>query len=360
MFILPNGSKIDEGGVIKGLSDDDDSRKYYLDAVTGEVGIIDVKDKKINDKIADDKRYFEIPRVPEKDKIKNIKKFINEMVSPENRFLGNLLNKILKGGIGSFLKLLKKTDWIYGWPQWERDCLYDKMLDWFETLPVEIKDDWEKELDDDCPLCQSIKQGNHTVYDFKKSAAKMPNWQSKEKNEVDFYYDAMEHLDGTKKSAKEALEILFEALKIDSDCAQTHVGLACAYGEFGDKTKTREHIKKAFEETRKKFPKWPKELSWGVIENRAYLRAIQWMADEYANCGEKEEAEELYKLLLKLNPNDNQGVRYTLSGLYAGISGEEINSMFDEGNKKQNWDKLEKLVKAQNKKHHFWKEPKYE
>jgi len=37
----------------------------------------------------------------------------------------------------------------------------------------------------------------------------------------------------------------------------------------------------------------------------------------------------------------------------------EINEMFDEGNEKQNWDKLENLVKKQNAKHKFWKEPKY-
>jgi len=58
-----------------------------------------------------------------------------------------------------------------------------------------------------------------------------------------------------------------------------------------------------------------------------------------------------------MNPNDNQGVRYTLAGLYAGISGSEINEMFDEGNKKQDWSKLEELVDTQNKKNLFWKKP---
>jgi hypothetical protein len=68
---------------------------------------------------------------------------------------------------------------------------------------------------------------------------------------------------------------------------------------------------------------------------------------------------ELYKLLLKLNPGDNQGVRYVLAGLYAGIDGQKINKMFDEGNEKQDWSKLEKLVANQNKKHKFWVKPKY-
>ena len=343
------------------MGNDSVSDKYFLDIITGEVGVVDTKDKKIDDKIIDNKRYFKIPRVSAKDKIEWAEEFTVEIIMPENKFLAKFLDKAVKrGGIDYFLKLLKKTDWIYGWPQWERDNTEDKMLDWFETLSIEIKEDQEKGLDDGCPLCQSMKQGENTVGDFKKAVAKISNWKTEEKDEADFYYAAMEHLDGTKKSAKEAVKILFEALKLNPDCVQTHVGFACAYGESGDKTKAREHIKKAFEETKKKFQKWPKELPWGVIENRAYLRAIQWMADEYADCDEKEKAEELYKFLLKLNPGDNQGVRYTLSGLYAGISGEEINDMFDEGNQKQNWDKLEKLVKIQNKKHHFLEEPKYE
>ena len=100
-------------------------------------------------------------------------------------------------------------------------------------------------------------------------------------------------------------------------------------------------------------------MPWGDMDNRAYMRAIQYRADLYADEGEKDKAIELYRLLLRLNPNDNQGARYTISGVYAGISGAEINKMFDKGNAKQNWDKLENLVKEQNAKHKFWKQQRY-
>ena len=102
-------------------------------------------------------------------------------------------------------------------------------------------------------------------------------------------------------------------------------------------------------------------LDWRIKQSISHSGENNYLYGKtYEEYWGKEKAEELYKFLLKLNPGDNQGVRYTLSGLYAGISGEEINDMFDEGNQKQNWDKLEKLVKIQNKKHHFWEEPKYE
>ena len=171
--------------------------------------------------------------------------------------------------------------------------------------------------------------------------------------------DAMELLDGSRSAAKRAEKLLVKALKMDGHNVQTHIGFAHVYGALKNRKKSEEHIEKAYDETVKRFPAWPRRMAWGDIDNRAYMRAIQYRADLYADEGKKEKAIELYRLLLKLNPNDNQGVRYTLSGVYAGISGDEISRMFDEGNKNQNWDKLKNLVREQNVKHKFWKEPKY-
>ena len=173
------------------------------------------------------------------------------------------------------------------------------------------------------------------------------------------YYDAMELLDDGRSGAKKAEKLLLKAVAIDPHSPQTYIGLVQIYGVIKNKKKIEECVKKAYTETVKKIPVWPKTMFWGDMDNRAYMRAVQYRADPYADKGEKEKAIELYRLLLRLNPNDNQGVRYTLSGVYAGIGGEKINEMFDEGNAKQNLDKLENLVKEQNTKHKFWKEPKY-
>lgn len=176
-------------------------------------------------------------------------------------------------------------------------------------------------------------------------------------NKDDYYYDAMELL-GTRGGDKPAGKLLLEALKLDEDYVQTHLGLAYVYRSSGQKKKEEEHIKLAYKNTVKKFPEWPKRMIWGMIENRAYMRAIQSRAELFVDEGEQDKGIELYRLLLKMNPNDNQGIRYVLSGVYAGISGDEVNAMFDEGNEEQNWDALEKLVITQNKKHKFWLEPR--
>lgn len=191
-----------------------------------------------------------------------------------------------------------------------------------------------------------------------KNIYSQPN--KSEENINDLYYDALESLGDGRGGAKEAEKMLKEALKMDEHYVQTYIGLICVYGALKNKKKTEEYIKKAYDETVRQFPKWPKDMLWGYLENRAFLRAIQYRADLYMDDGEKEKAIELYKLLLKLNPGDNQGVRYVLSGVYAGISGEEINNMFDEGNDNQDWSKLERLVQEQNTKHKFWKEPKWD
>ena len=174
----------------------------------------------------------------------------------------------------------------------------------------------------------------------------------------ELYYDAMELSEGGTRDAKRAEKLLKNALAINPHSVQVHVGFAHVYGALQDKEKAEEHIKIAYTETQKLFPVWPKRMLWGIIENRQYMRAIQYRADLYADAKQNKKAIELYTLLLTMNPNDNQGVRYTISGVYAGIRGEKINEMFDEGNEKQNWDALEQLVKEQNAKHKFWKRPR--
>jgi tetratricopeptide (TPR) repeat protein len=177
------------------------------------------------------------------------------------------------------------------------------------------------------------------------------------KSKDDLYYDAMECLEQGKRGVKKAEKMLFEAVEADEHYVQTYIGLAQIYGVSGNRKKAREAIIKAYDKTIKKFPKWPEKLEWGFLENRAYLRAIQHRADLFWDDGESDKAVKLFRLLLRLNPNDNQGVRYEISALYVGISGDKLNEMFDEGNSKQNWNKLEKLVKEENSKHHFWEEP---
>lgn len=172
----------------------------------------------------------------------------------------------------------------------------------------------------------------------------------------DYYYDAMEAVNC--RDYTYAIKLLKKAIDMDKHYVEAYVGLVIAYERKGDKGMAKKYADIAFKETMRIFPRWPKTMRWGVIENRQYMRAIHLKASlDLELLNDKKQAEELYRLLLKMNPGDNQGVRYLLAGMYVGLSGEDIDRMTDEGNEKQNWDDLDNLLEEQNKIHKFWEPP---
>ncbi len=168
----------------------------------------------------------------------------------------------------------------------------------------------------------------------------------------DYYYDAMELLsDGNLPMAEEHLQ---KTLVLDESFVAAHVGLVAVNQAAGYFDGVRQYTESGYDKTIQRFPRWPKEFDWGVLENRPYLRAICYKAALHHFDGETEDAEQLYKLLLKFTPHDNQGARYLLAGLYAGMSPWDVDALFDEGNARQDWSKLERLLANQNKMHKFW------
>jgi tetratricopeptide (TPR) repeat protein len=63
---------------------------------------------------------------------------------------------------------------------------------------------------------------------------------------------------------------------------------------------------------------------WGILETRPYMRALHGLAQGAWDAGKRDEAVTHYREMLRLNPNDNQGVRYLLldSLLALGRDGE--------------------------------------
>ena len=53
---------------------------------------------------------------------------------------------------------------------------------------------------------------------------------------------------------------------------------------------------------------------WGFLETRPYMRARHGLALALLELGEEEAAVEHFRAMLKLNPGDNQGIRYLLLG----------------------------------------------
>jgi tetratricopeptide (TPR) repeat protein len=57
---------------------------------------------------------------------------------------------------------------------------------------------------------------------------------------------------------------------------------------------------------------------WGFLETRPYMRARAGLAAALARLGDVDGAISHYRDMLRLNPNDNQGIRYVLAGYLLG------------------------------------------
>ena len=176
-------------------------------------------------------------------------------------------------------------------------------------------------------------------------------------DKYEYYYEAMDSLSAGDVSR--AKKLLKKSLQLDSEFIDGYNGLAAVYEDEKNKKKAKEAAEIAFKLTSEKFSKWPEEMHWGDLDNRPYLRAICNKAIYFHEDGKLEDAEKLYRLILRLNPDDNQGVRYLLAALFAGEHPRVTDELMRKGNHSQDWSEIENFLENQNKKHKFWKAPRY-
>lgn len=105
-----------------------------------------------------------------------------------------------------------------------------------------------------------------------------------------------------------------KALGISPDCADAYVILADSTANIGEAAALfREGVKAGERAIGKEgFEKFAGHF-WGVLETRPYMRARSGLAECLWEGGQREESVEHYKDMLRLNPGDNQGLRYVLA-----------------------------------------------
>lgn len=64
-------------------------------------------------------------------------------------------------------------------------------------------------------------------------------------------------------------------------------------------------------------------LPWGLTDNRPFLRCLHGVGLCCWRLGEMEEAAKIFRRMLWLNPSDNQGARFNLANVEAGVTWEE-------------------------------------
>ncbi len=129
-------------------------------------------------------------------------------------------------------------------------------------------------------------------------------------------FDAMEA-----ESEAHARKLAKRALKLDPDCVDALMVMAGI--ESDSPRKMIEALQKAVAAGERSlgaaFIKKNKGHFWGLIDTRPYMRALGQLASLLCAEGFNLDAIKHYENMLALNPNDNQGVRDPLLGLYLAL-----------------------------------------
>lgn len=136
---------------------------------------------------------------------------------------------------------------------------------------------------------------------------------SPEEQAQNLAYQAMDSRD-----PREMYELVEEALRLDRHCLDAQVVKArftCQSKAAMIETLSR-LIEQAEQRMGKEFMEENRGHFWGVTETRPYMRARDILTVFLRRAGRDQEAIKNSELMLELNPNDNQGVRDTLLGLY--------------------------------------------
>ena len=141
----------------------------------------------------------------------------------------------------------------------------------------------------------------------------VPQWKAETRLEEaqEIVYQALEA-----EESRERIRLAMDALKISQDCTDAYVMLAEEAAEMPERA--RDWYQRGVEAAERVLG--PDVFTgdvghfWGLIETRPYMRAREGLAECLFFLGEHDAAIEHYRDMLRLNPNDNQGIRYKLLG----------------------------------------------
>ena len=129
------------------------------------------------------------------------------------------------------------------------------------------------------------------------------------------------------KSDEERIKLAHEALEIDANCLEAKIIIAVNQDR---PIKVLSDVDSALKEERARlkeegfFDKDNIGEFYGIFETRAYIQNMYHLAHMYANAGMIKRSIDVAREVIRLNENDNTGVRYLLMGLYAYLE-DEVN-----------------------------------
>ena|GEM_PF-2239082 len=162
-----------------------------------------------------------------------------------------------------------------------------------------------------------------------------------EERAQDLFYEAMEA-----RSEKRTHALIQQALELDPDNVDARLWmLRTSDAKTGGRVEALREIMEVA--VRKLGAKTFREAAgsfWGFIETRPYMRVREQLVGALLDAGRMEEAVAECEGMLELNPNDNQGIRYTLLTCYLSLNRQaearRLSKQYDEDSVTFVWGKV--------------------
>jgi tetratricopeptide (TPR) repeat protein len=108
----------------------------------------------------------------------------------------------------------------------------------------------------------------------------------------------------------------FKSVERDPTYADGYNHLANIVWRNGDWEQAESLYRKALNLAEPEVKNVPRGAFWGILESRPYMRALHGLGLTIWEKGRLAEAKDVFIKMLKLNVNDNQGVRYLIGSIY--------------------------------------------
>lgn len=145
---------------------------------------------------------------------------------------------------------------------------------------------------------------------------------------MDTYYELMNR----NISQAKTKEVLQQLIIIDPDFYDPYAQLAYLFQDEEEHEKASKILFQGYQRALRRITdkngNFPKSLSWLWLENRHIIRVIDAWAHELWEQEKPQEALEIFRKLLKSNPNDNIGVRHSILAIRLGLES-DYETMFE-------------------------------
>lgn len=168
-----------------------------------------------------------------------------------------------------------------------------------------------------------------TAISNKSSKRQIAEFIDKDREVMYRYYEITED----KLADKQLISKMKKLIESDRDFYDPYLVIADVLFGQGKETEAQSFYKDAYRRATERITdsrgRWPKFMSWGYLENRHLMRALEYYADACWEENNTDEALDIYRRLLRLNPNDNQGARYNILAIRMGLALEEWQKPFE-------------------------------